>query len=161
MVNHHVFHHSPPIGRICLEPFPSIEQANPRRWTLDPFFKADFWCGSLSWTKNRQFVKLIIFKRNYDLNSGFFIYICLTPNKDSESWTNVSTENKTTKPRSGRGKNRRNGGLMFGPYVDRRAQDVGGCVMGLDFVKQQVVDMSDETGILPIAVWGLFESTMK
>ena len=33
---------------------------------------------------------------------------------------------------------------MFGPYVDRRAQDVGGCVMGLDFVKQQVVDKSDE-----------------
>ena len=46
---------------------------------------------------------------------------------------------------------------MFGPYVDRRAQDVGGCVMGLDFVKQQVVDMSDETGIRPIALWGLLE----
>ena len=33
---------------------------------------------------------------------------------------------------------------MFGPYVDRRAQDVGGCVMGFDFVNQQVVDKSDE-----------------
>lgn len=154
MVNHHVSPlttHWENIWNFFLPSFPSKSKK------MDPrirFFTADFWCGFLSWTKNRQFVKLIIYKWDYYLNSGFFIYIicltCLTPTKDSESWTNVSTETKTTKPRSGRGKNRRNGGLMFGPYVDRRAQDVGGCVMGLDFVKQQVVDMSDERGTLVV-----------